>query len=247
MRSTGRRCRWNNVRNRPTNLWRLGWVRRRSLATDRLGPPWRDGRLTPEIVQAAPGPRDAQAGQSQAGIAPRTKAGRRSRTFAATLAGRRWRGWGFIEGAGRLAQGWLPTLSTRPDEGERSYPETAPPGSMPGSTSFLVFAMADQVVRLEIIKKVARGPEDVRAFNLIVVNYNSRCSDFLYQDKDLARVNAVIAARRTEIEAEQTNLGRDVRTSRGVPLNGSRQHKTTTGSALRGPELADPPALQTPW
>ena len=63
-----------------------------------------------------------------------------------------------------------------------------------------------QAARLEIIKQAARSPEDVRAFNLLVVDYNSRCSDFFYQDKDLAQVNAEVAARRAQFEADAKRI-----------------------------------------
>jgi hypothetical protein len=63
-----------------------------------------------------------------------------------------------------------------------------------------------QEERLRIIKERARGPEDVRAFNLLAVDYNSRCSDFFYRDTDVETVTAEIAANRERIAAEAEQI-----------------------------------------
>ncbi len=135
----------------------------------------------------------------------------RSRAVAGALAGLALvagvSAFALYEGAGRLPQGWLHALSSPSDHAARSYPETAPPVgtgqhlSLPG-----VRYCHYQAARLDFIKQAARSPEDVRAFNLLVVDYNSRCSDFFYQDKDLAQVNAEVAARRTELEADARRI-----------------------------------------
>ena len=159
--------------------------------------------VNPEIVQALR--RDLatlRPGGRKRALLSGTKPERRSRTLAAALAGIVLvAGVGALalyEGTGRVPQGWFHALSSRLGEMAQSYPETAPPVgtgqhlSLPG-----VRYCHYQAARLEIIKQAARSPEDVRAFNLLVVDYNSRCSDFFYQDKDLAQVNAEVAARRT--------------------------------------------------
>jgi len=50
-----------------------------------------------------------------------------------------------------------------------------------------------QEQRLQMIKPEVKSAEDARAFNLLVVDYNSRCSDFFFKDADLATVKAEIA------------------------------------------------------
>jgi hypothetical protein len=166
--------------------------------------------VNPEIVQAL---RQDLAALRPGGRkpAPGNKTGRRSRTLAAALAGLAVvagvSAFALYEGTVRLPQGWLPALSSRPGEVALSYPEMAPAVgtgqhlSLPG-----VRYCHYQAARLEIIKQAARSPEDVRAFNLLVVDYNSRCSDFFYQDKDLAQVNAEVAARRTQLEADARRI-----------------------------------------
>jgi hypothetical protein len=59
-----------------------------------------------------------------------------------------------------------------------------------------------QEARLRTMKREARGAEDIRAFNLLAVDYNSRCSDFFYQESDLATVTAEVAANRQRLAAE---------------------------------------------
>ena len=59
-----------------------------------------------------------------------------------------------------------------------------------------------QEERLRILKGAARSAEDTRAFNTLVVDYNSRCSDFFYRDSDVATVTAEIAANRQRLADE---------------------------------------------
>jgi len=59
-----------------------------------------------------------------------------------------------------------------------------------------------QQERLRVMKREAHGPEDVRAFNLLVVDYNSRCSDFFYRDGDVAVVNAELDANRERLATQ---------------------------------------------
>jgi hypothetical protein len=63
-----------------------------------------------------------------------------------------------------------------------------------------------QEERLRIMKHEAHGPEDIRAFNMLVVDYNSRCSDFFYRDSDVATVEAEIAANRQRLAAEAERI-----------------------------------------
>lgn len=168
--------------------------------------------VNPEIVQALRQDlATLRPGSRKRALLSGTKPERRSRTLAAALAGIVLvAGVGALalyEGAGRVPQGWFHALSSRLGEMAQSHPEKAPPVgtgqhlSLPG-----IRYCHYQAARLEIIKQAARSPEDVRAFNLLVVDYNSRCSDFFYQDKDLAQVNAEVAARRTELEADARRI-----------------------------------------
>ena len=63
-----------------------------------------------------------------------------------------------------------------------------------------------QQERLKSIKELAKGPEDVRAYNLLVVDYNARCSDFLYQSQDLVTVAAEVAANKWRFEADAKRI-----------------------------------------
>jgi hypothetical protein len=63
-----------------------------------------------------------------------------------------------------------------------------------------------QEERLRVMKSAVRGPEDVRAFNLLIVDYNSRCSDFLYRDSDVATVAAERAANRQRLAVEAQHI-----------------------------------------
>jgi hypothetical protein len=56
------------------------------------------------------------------------------------------------------------------------------------------------------MKQEVDGPEDVRAFNLLVVDYNSRCADFFYRDSDVAVVDAELSANRERLAAEARRI-----------------------------------------
>jgi hypothetical protein len=55
---------------------------------------------------------------------------------------------------------------------------------------------------LRIIKPEVRGPEAARAYNMLVIDYNSRCSDYFYQDDDLKRVLNEVNANKELLEAD---------------------------------------------
>jgi hypothetical protein len=63
-----------------------------------------------------------------------------------------------------------------------------------------------QAERLKTVKQLAQGPEDARAYNLLVVDYNARCSDFLYQSQDLVSVVAEVGANKSKIEADARRI-----------------------------------------
>ena len=83
-----------------------------------------------------------------------------------------------------------------------------------------------QEERLKIMKPDVRGPEAMRAFNLLVVDYNSRCSDFLYQDSDVAAVKAELKAKRPLLEADAKRIMASW-SPRVLPIPPCCQNRTT--------------------
>ena len=84
---------------------------------------------------------------------------------------------------------------------------------MPVATSYLD-GLLDALLplssrRLKAIKDLAQGQEDARAFNLLVVDYNSRCSDFLYQPQDLVAVVADVSANKSRFETDAKRIMSD--------------------------------------
>ena len=63
-----------------------------------------------------------------------------------------------------------------------------------------------QQERLRYIKQHVQGPEDTRAYNLLIIDYNSRCSDFFYQDDDLKTVLAEVDAKKLLLEADAQRI-----------------------------------------
>ena len=56
------------------------------------------------------------------------------------------------------------------------------------------------------VKQQVRGAEDIRAYNALANDYNSRCSDFFYQDEDLRLVKEEVIAKRTLLEADAERI-----------------------------------------
>jgi hypothetical protein len=63
-----------------------------------------------------------------------------------------------------------------------------------------------QKQRLRLITPKVKTAEDTRAFNLLVVDYNSRCSDILFRDGDAAIVQAELAQNRERLSAEAERI-----------------------------------------
>jgi hypothetical protein len=63
-----------------------------------------------------------------------------------------------------------------------------------------------QEERLRLIKTKVRSPEDTRAFNLLVVDYNARCSDFLYRDSDILVVEAELVKNRKRLADQADHI-----------------------------------------
>lgn len=63
-----------------------------------------------------------------------------------------------------------------------------------------------QEERLRLIKPKVQNAEDTRAFNLLAVDYNSRCSDFLYRDGDAVAVAAELNSNRDRLAKEADQI-----------------------------------------
>jgi hypothetical protein len=63
-----------------------------------------------------------------------------------------------------------------------------------------------QEERLRVIKQHVQGPDDIRAFNVLANDYNSRCSDFFYLDDDLKIVKDEVNAKRKILEADAKRI-----------------------------------------
>jgi len=63
-----------------------------------------------------------------------------------------------------------------------------------------------QEERLRVVKQQVRGSEDIRAYNALANDYNSRCSDFFYQDEDLRLVKEEVIAKRKLLEADAERI-----------------------------------------
>jgi hypothetical protein len=63
-----------------------------------------------------------------------------------------------------------------------------------------------QQERLNVLKPKVQGAEDARAYNLMIVDYNSRCSDIFYQDSDLKLVLAEVSAKKPLLEADALRI-----------------------------------------
>lgn len=63
-----------------------------------------------------------------------------------------------------------------------------------------------QEERLRVVKQRVRAPEDVRAYNALATDYNSRCANFFYQDEDLRLVKEEVVAKRKLLEADAERI-----------------------------------------
>jgi hypothetical protein len=63
-----------------------------------------------------------------------------------------------------------------------------------------------QEERLRVVKQQVRGSEDIRAYNALANDYNSRCSDFFYQDEDLPLMKEEVIAKRKLLEADAERI-----------------------------------------
>jgi hypothetical protein len=63
-----------------------------------------------------------------------------------------------------------------------------------------------QEERLRIVKRHVNGSDDVRAYNMLASDYNSRCSDFFYQDKDQKDISDEMDIKRPMLEADAMRI-----------------------------------------
>jgi hypothetical protein len=63
-----------------------------------------------------------------------------------------------------------------------------------------------QKERLRLIKQMIKRTEDARSFNLLIVDYNSRCSDFFYKEEDLHQVEAEVTANNDILQADARRI-----------------------------------------
>ncbi|HKY97278.1 MAG TPA: hypothetical protein VJL35_05430 [Gemmatimonadaceae bacterium] len=95
-------------------------------------------------------------------------------------------------------------LASSANEPAESY-ESKPPGGSGHilSGSQIRYCLAE-LARIDGARKILDGAEDAQVdrFNLLVNDWNYRCSDFKYRDGTLGIIQAEIAGRRLELEAE---------------------------------------------
>jgi hypothetical protein len=95
----------------------------------------------------------------------------------------------------------------QPKTGPEPEPELLPPvGTGQRFSREYVRYCHFQEERLRVVKQQVRGTEDIRAYNALANDYNSRCSDFFYQDEDLRLVKEEVVAKRKLLEADAERI-----------------------------------------
>ena len=108
--------------------------------------------------------------------------------------------WTFDPGAASVA------LAPNPSQ-PNAAPELLPPvGKGQRFSREYVRYCHFQEERLRVIKQQVRGPEDIRAYNALANDYNSRCADFFYQDDDLWLVKEEVNAKRKLLETDAERI-----------------------------------------
>jgi hypothetical protein len=119
-----------------------------------------------------------------------------------------------------LAGSFSPKAATR--EGAPGDEETAPTiGTRQRLTLANLRYCKFQEERLRLVQPKVQTAEDTRAFNLLVVDYNSRCSDILYRDSDNLIVQGEFNKNHQRLaeEAEQIMLTWHGLATQGQPIN----------------------------
>lgn len=52
------------------------------------------------------------------------------------------------------------------------------------------------------MKQHLHNQDDIRAYNALTNDYNSRCADYFFQDEDLRTVKAEVIAKQKQLEAD---------------------------------------------
>ena len=88
-----------------------------------------------------------------------------------------------------------------------SAPEAVPPVGTGQRLSLTYVRYCHfQEERLRVIKQEVNGPQDIQAFNVLANDYNSRCSNFYYQDDDLKRVLEEVEAGKNILDADARRI-----------------------------------------
>jgi hypothetical protein len=89
----------------------------------------------------------------------------------------------------------------------RAEPESLPPASRGQrySREFVRYCHF-QEERLRVVKQNLQGQEDIRAYNALATDWNSRCADYFYQDEDLRAVKDEVIARQKQLEADAQRI-----------------------------------------
>jgi hypothetical protein len=89
----------------------------------------------------------------------------------------------------------------------RTEPESLPPASR-GQRYPLEYVRYChyQEERLRIVKQHVHSQDDIRAYNALANDYNSRCANYFYQDEDLRTVKDEVTAKQKLLEADAQRI-----------------------------------------
>lgn len=89
----------------------------------------------------------------------------------------------------------------------RMEPELLPPASRGQryKREFVRYCLF-QEERLRIVRQNVQGPDDTRAYNALVTDWNSRCADYFYQDEDLRAVKDEVPSLQTMFKADAERI-----------------------------------------
>lgn len=98
------------------------------------------------------------------------------------------------------------TATQDPANGARASELLPPVGKGQRLTREYVRYCKFQEQRLGIVKQHIQAADDMRAYNALVIDYNSRCSDFYYQDEDINAVMVEISANGKMLETDAQRI-----------------------------------------
>jgi hypothetical protein len=89
----------------------------------------------------------------------------------------------------------------------KSEPESLPPASQGQRYSLESVRYCHyQGERLRFVKQQVYSQDDIRAYNALANDYNSRCANYFYQDEDLRLVTGEVAAKQKLLEADAQRI-----------------------------------------